>query len=190
MRAQSGAETKLFAHPATSGGLSSALPAAASLPFTALGAGRGAKERGCSSDSGPGGRGQWRSQKAGSSWEPPPGSTRRLSTSRSRHGRGRGSATFRLGRPACVEARSSDAALRGSPETARAARRAGLQAAALPSDGNCGPGRPGAGGSAGQRVGAGAHGRGAAAAGRTGAPVSGGSPPRGAAAHATSCSPW
>lgn len=36
-----------------------------------------------------------------------PGSTRRLSTSRSRHGRGRGSARFRLRRPGCVGARSS-----------------------------------------------------------------------------------
>lgn len=56
--AQSRAKTKLLAHPETGGGLSSAPPAAASLPAAALEAGSGARGRGCSSDRGAGGRGR------------------------------------------------------------------------------------------------------------------------------------
>lgn len=63
---------KLFAHPRTRAGLSPAPPAAASLPFTALEAGRGARERGCSSDRGVGKEGAVAQPNARSNWEPPP----------------------------------------------------------------------------------------------------------------------
>ena len=94
--AQSQTKTTPVAQVETSGGRSPAPPAAACLLFSALGAVRRARARGRSAQSGAEGRGQWRRQYTDSTLGASPGSTRRLSTSCSQPGRGRGTARLRL----------------------------------------------------------------------------------------------
>lgn len=94
--AQSQTKTTPVAQVETSGGRSPAPPAAACLLFSALGAVRRARARGRSAQSGAGGRGQRRRQYTDSTLGASPGSARRLSTSCSPPGRGRGTARLRL----------------------------------------------------------------------------------------------
>lgn len=93
--AQSQTKTTPVAQVETGGGRSPAPPAGACLLFSALGAVRRARARGRSAQSGAGGRGQRRRQYTDSALGASPGSTRRLSTSCSRPGRGRGTARLR-----------------------------------------------------------------------------------------------
>lgn len=191
MPEKSRTKTRLVAPPGTSGGLSSALPAAGYMPaFPSTRAGRGPGERGCSSQRGAAGRGQGRRQMTGNNLGASTGSTRRLSTSRCQRGRGRGTARSGLGRGMGMRVRPAAVALLGPLETAHPMQRSGLWAVVLPSGGNCVSGClsgcPGAWvfgawarAVAGTQREGGCQGAQARAAGRAGALVSSGSPARG-----------
>lgn len=182
MPAQPPAKTKLFSHPATSQGLSSAPPAAQRLRFTAPEAGRGAGEGGALPTAGREGRGQ------AEAWFQF-GSLLRIYAAPVHvlvsAGKGKGTARFRLGAAGlrvCI--RPSDRSLRWSRETARPARLSGFWAVAgiLGGGGGAAVGRelrvrvPGRGRQWKQGEGARAHPRGAAAGGGTGGAGLRGSP--------------